>query len=242
MTATQIDIKTQEGLVDTHFFQPSGDGPYPAVLFYMDGIGLRQTLFDMAERLTHHGYAVLLPNLYYRHGPAVPIDLTKDRDKLMAMVQSLTKAGIMQDTAHFLAFLDSQPGVLAPKIGCVGYCMGGGLALTAAGTYSERVVAAASFHGGRLATDAPDSPHLLAPKMRGEIYVGVSGIDPHLVPGETERIETALKESGAYYTVEIYPGVQHGFTMADLPIYDRDAAEHHWEVLLALFQRNLPTA
>lgn len=242
MTATKIDIKTQDGDVDSHFFQPSGNGSHPAVIFYMDGVGLRQALFDIAERLVGNGYAVLLPNLYYRHGPAAPIDLVKDRDRMMSMVQSLTNAGMMQDTEYFLAFLDGQPGVLAPKIGCVGYCMGGRPSLTAAGTYPERVVAAASFHGGRLATDAPDSPHLLAPKMRGEIYVGVAGIDPYFTPEETERLETALKDGGANHTVEIYPNVHHGFAVPDLPAYDRDASERHWENLLALFKRNLPTA
>jgi carboxymethylenebutenolidase len=164
----------------------------------------------------------------------------KDRDRMMAMVQSITKAGAMQDTGHYLAFLDRQPGVLAPRVGCVGYCMGGGLSLTAAGTYPDRVVAAGSFHGGRLATDAPDSPHLLAPKMRGEIYVGVAGDDPYLSPGETERIDMALRDGGANYTVEVYPGAQHGFAVPDVPAYDRDASERHWEKLLDLFKRNLP--
>ena len=242
MIATKIDIKTQDGIADTHFFQPSEGGPHPAVIFYMDGLGLRQALFDMAERLTDHGYAVLLPNQYYRHGPAEPLDFATERDRIMEMLQSLTNAGFMQDTEYFLAFLDSQPSILAPKVGCVGYCMGGAPSLTAAATYPDRVAAAASFHGGRLATDAPDSPHLLAPKMRGEIYVGVAGIDPHLGPDETARLETALKEGGTNYTLETYPGAQHGFAVPGHPVYDHDASERHWEKLLALFQRNLPTA
>ena len=116
----------------------------------------------------------------------------------------------------------------------------GGLSLTAAGTYPDRVVAAGSFHGGRLATDAPDSPHLLAPKMRGEIYVGVAGDAPYLSPGETERIDMALRDGGTNYTVEVYPGAQHGFAVPDVPAYDRDASERHWEKLLDLFKRNLP--
>jgi carboxymethylenebutenolidase len=145
----------------------------------------------------------------------------------------------MEDTEYFLAFLDSQASVAGPKIGTVGYCMGGALSLTAAGIRPDRVAAAASIHGARLATDAPDSPHLLAPEMLGEIYVGVSEIDPWLAPGETDRLETALKKSGANATVEIYPGVQHGFAVPGLPIYDREASERHWDRLLALLARNL---
>jgi carboxymethylenebutenolidase len=239
MTATTLGIGTEDGTVDTHFFTPDGATAKSAILFYMDGLGLRQALFDMAERMASHGYAVLLPNMYYRYGPAAPIDMTKDRDRMMEMVQSVTNEGTMRDTGHLLAFLDSQPGLAGCKIGCVGYCMGGALSLTAAGTYTGRVTAAASLHGARLATDAPDSPHLLAPKMTGEIYVGVSEIDPWLAPGETDRLDAALKEAGTNATVEIYPGVQHGFAVPGTPIYDREASERHWDRILGSFSRNL---
>jgi carboxymethylenebutenolidase len=239
MTAKAIAIKTEDGSVDTHFFTPDGQTPKSAILFYMDGLGLRQALFDMAARMASHGYAVLLPNMYYRYGLAEPIDMVNDRDRMMQMVQSVTNEGTMRDTRHFLAFLDQQAGLAGCKVGTVGYCMGGALSLSAAGTYPDRVAAAASLHGARLATDASDSPHLLAPKMKGEIYVGVSEIDPWLAPGETERLEAALKQVGTNATVEIYPGVQHGFAVPGLPIYDRDASERHWEQILGLFGRNL---
>ncbi len=122
----------------------------------------------MAERLTENGYAVLMPNMFYRYGPAQPLDFATDRDKIMEMIFSLNEKGMMQDTEHFLAYLDAQPGVLGPKVGCTGYCMGGAPSLTSSATFPDRVVAAASFHGGRLATDAPDSPHSArAPEMRG---------------------------------------------------------------------------
>jgi carboxymethylenebutenolidase len=242
MTQTDIDIKTEDGSVDSHFFLPEGNGPWPAVIFYMDGLGIRQALFDMAERMAGAGYAVLLPNLYYRHGPSVPIDMMRDRDRMMEMVQSVTNANIVRDTVSFLGFLDMQPKVAGPRIGTTGYCMGGALSLTAAGTFPERVAAAASFHGARLATDAPDSPHLLAAKMQGEIYVGVSEIDPWLAPDETDRLKAAFEAAGTNATVEIYPGVQHGFAVPGLPIYDRDASERHWERTLDLFARNLAPA
>jgi carboxymethylenebutenolidase len=243
MTAQQIAIKTADGVVDSHFFTPAAGGRHPAVIFYMDGLGIRPALLEMGQRLADNGYAVLLPNLYYRHGPAGdPLDLLNDRDKMMTRVMSVTNEGTMRDTERFFAFLDTQNSVAGTRVGCTGYCMGGALSLTAAGTFTDRMVAAASLHGARLATDAPDSPHLLAPKMKGEVYVGVSEIDPYLVEGETERLDGALKTAGTNATVEIYPGVQHGFAVPGLPIYDRDASERHWDRLLGLYKRNLPNA
>lgn len=240
MTATTLGINTQDGIVDTHFFTPDGAAAKSAVIFYMDGLGLRQALFDMAERMASHGYAVLLPNLYYRHGPSQPIDMVNGRDRMMQLVMSVTNEGTMLDTQHFLSFLDSQPGLSGTKVACVGYCMGGPLSLTAAGTYTDRVTAAASLHGARLATDALDSPHLLAGKMRGEIYTGVSEIDPYLADGETDRLDAAFKDAGTNAKVEIYPGVHHGFAVPGTPIYDREASERHWDRILGLFSRNLP--
>ena len=239
MTATTLGINTQDGTVDTHFFTPDGQAPKSAILFYMDGLGLRQALFDMAARMASHGYAVLLPNLYYRHRPSQPIDMVNGRDRMMQLVMSVTNEGTMRDTQHFLSFLDSQPGLSGTKVACVGYCMGGPLSLTAAGTYTDRVTAAASMHGARLATDAPDSPHLLAGKMRGEIYTGVSEIDPYLAEGETDRLDGAFKDAGTNAKVEIYPGVHHGFAVPGTPIYDREASERHWDRTLGLFSRNL---
>jgi carboxymethylenebutenolidase len=239
MITTKIDIKTDVGICDSHFFHPDGDFQNPTVIFYMDALGIRQSLFDMAERLVSHGYAVLLPNLFYRTQPGGPVDITNDREKLMVLVRSLTNTGIMRDTNYFLDFLDDQPSADATRIGCVGYCMGGAFSLTAAGTFPERVAAAASFHGGRLATDAPDSPHLLAPKMLGEIYVGVAESDDFASPEQTMLLESALKEAGTKATVEIYPGTKHGWAVPDHSVYDRDGSEKHWEKLLGLFERNL---
>ena len=129
--------------------------------------------------------------------------------------------------------------VKGSKIGCVGYCMGGPLVLTAAGTFPDRVAAGASIHGANVANDRADSPHLLAPKMRGKIYVGVAEIDPWLTPGETDRLKAALEAGKTNHTVEIYPGVQHGFAGNGTPMYDRDASERHWERILALFRETL---
>src|SRR5579862_7376003 len=209
MNGKTIDIKTRDGVAPCQFFSAPKNGNGPGAIFYMDGIGIRPALGDMAGRLASFGYNVLLPNLYYRAGkiepfePATAFKEGPERDRLMPLLKSLNHEIVMQDTAAFLEFLDRQPGVAGKKIGCVGYCLGGGFALSAAGTFADRVGAAAAFHGARLATDQPDSPHLLAPQMRGEIYVGIAGIDPHFTPEEKQRLESSLKSAGVKHAVEV---------------------------------------
>jgi carboxymethylenebutenolidase len=237
MSSIPVSIPAHVGNADGHLFH--GAQPGPAVIMYMDGVGLRPALFAMAERLAAEGYAVLLPNMYYRFGPAQPIDLERDRDRMMEMVATITPTSAVQDTVHFLDFLAARPEVSGRTVGTVGYCMGGAPALTAAAAFPGRVACAASFHGGKLATRMEDSPHLHAPEMKGEIYVGVAEIDPWLEPGETERLTSALEGAGVRHRVEIYPGARHGFAVADLPSHDPVSEERHWERLLDLFRRNL---
>jgi carboxymethylenebutenolidase len=245
MNANTIDIKTKDGVAPCHFFGSPHKGNRPAVIFYMDAIGIRPALCDMAERLASNGYHVLLPNLYYRSGPTKSIDAATafkegpERDRLIALFGSINNIFVMEDTAIFLEFLKLQPSVASQRIGCVGYCMGGAFALSAAGTFPGRVAAAASLHGARLATNQPDSPHLLAPKMRAVVYVGIAGIDPHFTPEERQRLEAALQSAGVEHTVEVYPDVKHGFAVNDTPVYDRPAAELHWQQILMLFAGSL---
>lgn len=245
MSENKVTIKTPDGSCDCYTYTAPGDAAAPAVILYMDGIGIRPDLRAMAQRLASNGFFVLLPNLYYRAGDYAPFDLASmltneaERNRMMALVQSVNNAGTMRDTTAFLDFLSHEPKVKGSKIGCVGYCMGGPLVLTAAGTFADRVAAGASIHGANLANDRPDSPHLLASKMRGKIYVGVAEIDPWLTPGETERLKAALEAAKTNFTMEIYPGVQHGFAANGTPMYDRAAAERHWERILALFRETL---
>ena len=153
----------------------SGAGPWPAVIMYTDAGGVRPTFHEMAQRLADLGYAVLLPNPYYRLGEIAPFDFhtvftdADERTRLMSLVASVTKELATRDTGAQLAFLAGQPEVLGTRVGTTGYCMGGGMSLNAAGRFPDRVAAAASFHGGPLATDAPDSPHLLAGSMRRRV-------------------------------------------------------------------------
>jgi carboxymethylenebutenolidase len=171
---------------------PGGIGPWPAVILYMDGFGPRPALFDMAERMAAHGYYVLLPDLFYRLGSYEPPSFAwfQDPEKrqlwMTRYLGSAAQANVMRDTRAFLDFLSAQPEVKQPKVGTTGYCMGGGLSLAAAAFYPDRVVAAASYHGGRLATDAPDSPHLLAPKIKARLYIAGAGEDPTF-PGEAKQ-------------------------------------------------------
>lgn len=241
----EVDVKTKDGVAPCHFFAPPQKGSRPAVIFYMDGIGIRPALCDMAERLASNGYYVFLPNLYYRSGPTKPFNAAEafkegpERDRLMPLFRSINHKLVMEDTASFLEFLDEQPSVAGRKIGCVGYCLGGAFALSAAGTFPERIAAAASLHGARLATDQPDSPHLLAPKMRAGVYVGIAGIDANFTAEEKQRLESALQGGGVENTVEVYAGARHGFAVNDTPVYDRAASERHWERILKLFAEKL---
>ncbi len=242
MKTTAIQIPTPDGVMDGRAVQPADDGRWPAVIFYMDAGGVRPGLVGMAERLSAAGYFVVLPNLYYRSGPQAPLDPATafqegpERQRMFAMYQSINHALIARDTAACLDWLSTRPAVKGSKVGCVGYCMGGGYALAAAGRHPDRVAAVASFHGARLATDAPDSPHRLAPKMRATIYIGVAGIDPHFTDEECERLRAALDEAGLTFTIEVYENAKHGFAVDDVPVYDRDASERHWRALFRLME------
>lgn len=246
MDQTSVNLRTDDGVLECHTFKPAGNGSWPAVIFYMDGLGVRPQLAEMARRLASLGYFVLLPNLYYRSGPFEPFDPVAvfaggpERDRLMALFQATNSAAMMRDTAACLEFLSRQPDVLGREVGVTGYCMGGRCALTAAGTYPDRVVAAGCFHGGGLATDQPDSPHLLAKNMRARLYIAVAGIDQSFSDEERERLREALQEAGVRFTLEVYPDVIHGFAVPGLPVYNEAASERHWVELLRLFRETLP--
>ena len=244
MDGTRVDLRTADGVMDTSVCQPEGKGPWPAVILYMDAMGVRPDMTTMAQRLASHGYVVLLPNLFYRSGPLPPVDPAAfvkggpERDRVMALIRSINHEMVMRDTAAVLDYIDTKTPARG-RIGTVGYCMGGGYALSAAGTYPDRVGAAASFHGGALATDRPDSPHLLAPNVRARLYIGVAAIDPMFPDEERERLRHALTDAGVSFTLEVYPDVRHGFSVTGHPVYDRDASERHWTELVRLFDETL---
>jgi carboxymethylenebutenolidase len=241
MNVGEINIKTKDGVAPCHYFVPKETAP--PVIVYMDVFGVRPSLIGMSERLASQGYRVLLPDLYYRSGPRKPFNSPAgfkddaEKQRFYVLMKAMTNRMVMEDTASFLEFLgkDSPDS----EMGCVGYCMGGPLALSAAGTFPQKVVAAASIHGARLATDQPDSPHLLAPKIKGAIYVGVAEIDQGFTPEQRQLLESALTAAHVNYRLELYPGVRHGFAVTDNPAYDPAAAELHWRRILDLFSKTL---
>lgn len=241
MSVTETAIRTRDGVCRSFVFRPGGQGPWPAVLMYMDGIGIRPAMLEVGERLATHGYFVLLPDLFYRSGPYAPMDphtvfsVPEQRKVLMEkFFAPATPANVMSDTRAFLDYLAAEPDVRAGGIGTVGYCMGGFLSITAAGTYPDRIVAAASYHGSRLATDLPESPHLLALKMKARVYVAGAIEDASFPDDMKVRLDQALSAAGVDHTVETYPA-KHGWVLRDTPAYDAAAAERHWGTLLALF-------
>lgn len=245
MSDAQATIRTEDGDCPAYVFTPSSNGRHPAVIFYMDGLGIRPTLFDMAQRLADEGYVVLLPDLYYRAGRYDALDPKEVfasgdvRAALGHLLGSTDNSRAGQDTAAFLDYLDGRDDVAAGGVGTTGYCMGGAISLTAAGLYPDRIAAAASFHGGNLATDAESSPHLLAPRMTARVYVAGADQDTSYPPEMAERLEQALTDAGVDHKCEIYSGAKHGWTMADFPVYDEAAAERHWRELSALFHDTL---
>jgi carboxymethylenebutenolidase len=245
MSREQTDIRTKDGLCPASVFRPEGFGTWPAVIFFMDGLGIRPALFDMGERLARAGYVVLLPDLFYRAGPYEPMDpkavfaMADVRKALGHLLNSTNNQLAAEDTGAFLAYLDARTDVASKKIGTTGYCMGGAISLTVAGTYPERIAAAASFHGGNLASDSPMSPHLLVPKIKGVVYVAGADKDNSYPPEMAERLEKALTDVKVDHRCEIYAGALHGWTMTDFPVYQEAAAERHWRELTALYARTL---
>jgi carboxymethylenebutenolidase len=211
---------------------------------FMDAGGVRPALIDMAQHLADLGYVSLLPEMYYRQGPYEPFRLETafsdpaERSRLLAMASSVTKAMVASDTEAFLDFLLSRPEVAGTKVGTTGYCMGGGLSLISAGSHPDRIAAAASFHGGRLATDEPDSPHRIVGRITGRVYVAAAENDGSFPPEQAAILEKALTDAGVDHKLEVYPAL-HGFAVPDNPTYDASAASRHWDALAELFQATL---
>ncbi|HEY1651990.1 MAG TPA: dienelactone hydrolase family protein [Acidimicrobiales bacterium] len=245
MSHEQVSIRTHDGECPAHVFTPSGSDRHPAVIFYMDGLGIRPTLFEMGQRLADYGYVVLLPDLFYRAGPYEALDPKKVfasgdvRAAIGHLFASTDNRRAGEDTEAFLAYLEGRDDVAGTKVGTTGYCMGGAISLTAAGTYPDRVAAAASFHGGNLAADSDLSPHRLAPHMAGRIYVAGADNDDSYPPEMAARLEKALSDADVDHRCEIYPGALHGWAMSDFPVFNEAAAERHWDELAALFADTL---
>jgi carboxymethylenebutenolidase len=244
MIDQQIEIATKDGHTTTFITHPERGGPFPVIIFYMDAPAIREELRDMARRLATSGYYVMLPNMYYRSGvmelgPIPPDPDAPERKRMFGFMNSINIPMVMEDTTALLAYADTQPAANAKIVGTVGYCMSGRYAVNAATHFPDRVKAAASIYGTHLATDQPDSPHLASSKTKAELYFGCAETDVYAPQEIIDKLQTSMK--GAHAEVEVYPGTHHGFAFPKRPVYHRDAAERHWERLLALYRRNLTT-
>jgi len=250
LRTSTVDIPTSDGTADAFLAAPEDNHHHPAVLVLMDAFGLRPRLEMMAERIADEGFLVLVPNLFYREGRAPLIDTSDLMDPearagkfgtLMPWIRALTPERVASDADAYIDWLRAQDQVSDGPMGVTGYCMGGAVALRTAAHRPDDVAAAAAFHPARLATDAPDSPHLLADRLRAEVYVASADGDPGMPPEQQKRLDAALTEAGVRHTCEQYDGAQHGFTMSDTAVYDHDATERHWRELLHLLTRTLRT-
>jgi carboxymethylenebutenolidase len=243
MPRTDVVVHTQDGDCAASLHTPDG-GAHPAVLLYADAAGVRETFAVMADRLAALGYTVLLPDLYYRteHAPfdvATVFTDPDERARLGALAQSVTAARSIADAGAFLEFLAGRPEVSGTTVGTTGYCMGGKQSLLAAAHHPDRVAAAASFHGGNLASaDDEDSPYLVADRIRATVHVAVAQDDPSFPPEQQERLTRAFADAGVRNTIENYPA-KHGFAVPDNDTYDEPAAERHWQALTTLYGNTL---
>jgi carboxymethylenebutenolidase len=242
MIERQLDIATKDGASSTFIVHPDRGGPFPVILFLMDAPAIREELRDMARRYASSGYYVMLPNLYYRSGemelgPLSPDPEHPSRKRMFDLMNTLGISMIMSDIDGMLAFADKDPSANAASVGTVGYCMSGRFAVCAAGHSPERVKATASIYGVKLVTDSEHSPHIVAKTSPAEFYFACAERD-HWAP--QEMVDQLAKElKGANGEVEQYPGTDHGFAFPQRPVYNKAAAEQHWERVLSLFNRRL---
>ena len=241
MIDRELDIQTADGAMNTFVTHPEEGGPHPVVLFYMDAPGKREELHDMARRLGSVGYCVVLPNLYYRRIRDFKMGVGDDARRIMfEHMNSLDRAKILTDTAAMLKFAAGEKAARTDKVGVVGYCMSGPFIFWAAAEHPNKVAAAASFHGVRLCTDSPESPHRYADKIKGELYVGCAQTDSYAPPEMIAALDAHLRTTPVRYRIETYPETQHGFVFPKREgMYQKAGAERHWERLIALFRRNL---
>ena len=239
VTETDLDIATPDGVADCHFVHPSS-GTHPGVLIWPDAFGLRPAKKQMGRRLAESGYSVLVVNPYYRSQRAPVVnstDFAAVRETIMPLMGSLNADTQTRDARAFISYLDDQPSVdSSRKMGTMGYCMGGPFTMRTAAAVPDRVGAAASFHGGGLVTDAPDSPHLLVPMMMAHYLFAIAANDDENQPEAKDVLRDAFAQAGLPAEIEVYAGAMHGWCPPDSTVYHEAQAERAWGRLLALFE------
>ena len=241
-----VNVPMASGAADSALFYPEGKGSWPGVLVWTDILGLRPVFREMGQRLAAQGYVVLVPNPFYRNAKAPVVDGSfdfskpEDRAKVMPMAAALTADANISDAKSYIAFLDARPQTDKKKrMGVQGYCMGGPLTFRTAATAPDRIGAAATFHGGGLVTDKPDSPHLLIPNMKAEVLCAVADNDDKRDPSAKDKLKEAFAAAHLKATVEVYEGCNHGWTVRGSQVYNEAGAARAWAELTELYKRNL---
>lgn len=241
-------IATPDGIMESFSVHPNGEGPFPAVVLYMDAPGIREELRDFCRRIASQGYYALLPNMYYRPGTAEfeyadLVDPAKSEATMKAMftaMASLNNELVMRDTGAILDFLASQGSVKPGAMGCIGYCMSGQYVVSAAGTFPERFAASASLYGVGIVTDQADSPHLLANRIQGELYLGFAATDDYVPENVIPEITAALDAHGVTHNTQVFPETHHGFCFPQRSgVYVEAAAEKVWTEVFEMYARRL---
>ncbi len=245
MPRIDVEIPAPDGTAAGTLHVPDGDGPWPGVVMFPDAGGAREAMATMGDKLARLGYAVLIPDVYYRNAGWAPFDINTvfsdeaERGRLFGLVRSLTNDKIAADAAAYADFLLSRPEVRGSAVGTTGYCLGGRMSMIAAGTLGPKIGAAASFHGGRIAVEGdPGSPHLKAGQIAAPVYVAGAIEDGSFTAEQAELLRQSLRQAGVTHTVEFYDA-HHGFAVPDNTTYDEQAAARHYEALAALYRGSL---
>jgi carboxymethylenebutenolidase len=245
-------VPTSNGMMNTFVAHPEQDGPFPAVVIYMDFWGIREELFDIARLVAAVGYCCVVPDLYYRqgvvlseihdqHGKMVSLSRLDEttRATVLAPLERLRDADVMDDTQSLLHFLAKEPAVRPGPKGCVGFCLGGRLVMRAASRFAQEFKASASLHGSSLVTDREDTPHRVVDRIQGEFYCGFAEHDPYTSASTVDTLARAMQASVAKYRYRVHKGAEHGYALPNRDIHDREATLRDWEIILSMFQRQL---
>lgn len=245
LSSGPVSISTPDGVADCYMAHPP-DGSWPAVIMWPDVLGLRPAFEQMALRLAATGYAVLVPNPFYRDSTAPVVEEGASfaapdvRDKVLPFARNLTAETHVTDARAFVEYLDRHGAVNSDrKMGTIGYCMGGPMVMRTAASRPDRIGAAATFHGGGLATGEDNSPHLLIPEMQADFLVAIAENDDVNDPDAKNTLRESFSAAKLSAEVEVYEGAQHGWTVIDSRVYHEEQAEHAWERLLTLFEKAL---
>ena len=248
-----VQIKTAEGVMEAFVTHPQENGPFPAVILYMDIWGMREELYDIARRVGTVGYYCTVPDFYYRSGKRIHFEFRNERNQSISINRlegearrviegrpKLTTKMVVDDTAAILKFLDGAEQARRGGIGAIGLCMGGRYVMAVAGTYPDHFVASVSLHGTTLISDREDSPHRLAANLRGEFYCGFAERDSHAPPAMIEELEKLMKGCSVHYQFTIHPGTEHGYSLPERDVHDKHATARDWEAIFAMLHRRMP--